>query len=302
MRHIIIKEGEYRPNAFSNLVETVNADYAEQVGFFTRIDYALRLTRNRSTTNPHMPLAIAHYHIDPAAPQQSPEFFRPIDTELMITALEKYNYVLFGVVTKQHMLNDYKLIHLARYIARTDDGKLIDLETQELLNPTDKSVTFMTSFFGIVRMKGLPVYQLILDPKLVHATDGFDYYHSAADTMYTLINDFDGYVRDNVFNVQIHGGQAFDSTVLASPGGVVSFEFFGGRDSILRDEDGAKIFAGADCTVSAPTADVTYNGSRVIIDVYQQFTPVTISFNCGKFYDIASAVERPVFKYLIVKP
>lgn len=300
MRHVVIKEGEYRPSAFSDLVETVNRFDTEQVGFYTRIDYALRLVRNRSLTNPEMPLAIAHYHVDTASPIQQSGFFRPVDIELMISALETYEYVLFGIISKQHIISDYKLVNQATYIARTSAGKLIDLSTNQVVNETDDTVTFITAFFGMVRMKGLPVYQIIMDSKLLHATDGFDYHHTLSDTMYTLINDHDGSVRDNVFNLQIEGGELYGNTILVT-GNELRFSFFKGNDSILRNENSGELIRNNYPNVATiHTVSYLWDGT-IAFTPTAGFTTVEITFNSGVFYDISAPSERHVFKYLIVK-
>src|SRR5512139_814201 len=117
-RIVLIKEGEYRPSLFADFVETVNQPEAEQVGFYTRHDYTFRLTRNRSSLEPTFPIALAHYNVDVACQVQDPKLFRPIDTESMFAALDKYEYVMFGAPTPTHLVHDQHLFAEAMYIAR----------------------------------------------------------------------------------------------------------------------------------------------------------------------------------------
>lgn len=299
-RTVLIKEGEYRPSLFADFTETVNRPEAEQVGFFSRHDYTFRLTRNRSSLEPTFPLALAHYNVDVANPIQDPKLFRPIDTETMFKALETYDYVIFGAVTPTHIITDQSLFVDAMYIARNDDGKLVNAETHEVLHPDDKNVTFVTAFLGMVRMQGLPVYVIILNPSLTHVTDGFDYRHEPSDTLYSIVSDHDGTIRDTVFAPAIDGARVFGQTLLATQPKII-LNFFS-HPSVLRDAEIRDFLAASSYTIDTNTTH-TIDGTDIHITLpASQVSYFNITFHCGTFFDIASIIEKPTFNYLIIRP
>lgn len=296
-RIVLIKEGEYRPSLFADFAETVNQPAVEQVGFYSRHDYTFRLTRNRSTLDPTFPIAVAHYNVDVACEVQDPKLFRPIDTASMFKALDKYDYVMFGAITQTHLVTDINLLATARFIARNSEGKLVDAFTDEVLQPDDNKVTFVTTFLGMVRMKGLPVYAIILNPTMTHVTDGFDYYHASSNTMYSIVSDHDGTIKDTVFAPNIRGARLFGETLLVHDFCVV-LTFFT-TPSVLRnmhvivDEDWVTI----DTNLLYRIED---NTIIVFMDPNKPVAHFSIRFNCGTFFDVASIIEQPQFNYLII--
>lgn len=303
MKYVLIKEGEYRPNLFTDFTETVNRDEGvEQVGFYSRMDPTMRLLINRSDLNPEMPLAVAHYHVDPSSTIQVPMRYRPIDMELMYKALETYDYVMFGLITPTHLVTDYKMLSSAIYMARNAQGKLVNVETGELINADSDTATFFTSYFGLVRAKGLPVYYLIMDPKLLHATDDFDYKHTASDTSFVLISDHDGTIKQNVFAPTFTGAQVFSNTLLTNRD-EISLKLFTGIDSVLRNEDAGQLLNSADFTIDTDLPHALLDNT---ITIYPRQSDISIGyfnikFNCGKFFDVAHELERPEFNYLIIR-
>lgn len=297
-RTVLIKEGEYRPSLFAEFTETVNQQDVEQVGFYVRHDYTFRLTRNRSTLNPSFPLAIAHYNVDVASSIQDPVLFRPLDMELMFDALDRYDYVMFGAITPSHIVGDQSLLPEALYIARNSDGKLVNALTDEVLHPNSDKVTFVTTFFGVVRMKGLPVYTIVLNQAMTHVTDGFDYYHAPSDTKYIIVSDHDGTVKDTVFAPKVSNARMFGDTLLANRTNI-TLEFFS-FPSVLRETDVAINHTLFDISTDFP---YTIDGNAVHIDTtYKKVGFFTITFKCGPFFDVASTIERPTFSYLILRP
>lgn len=297
MRYIIVKEGEHRPNAFSDLAELVNTnDDHEQVGLYTRMDYALKLVRNRSRLDPHLPLALVHYYVDPAAGMQQRPFFRPVDVESMVAALDHYDYVLFGVISTDRVLDDYKLVNEARYYARNQAGKLIDIETNAPVIEDGQRSTNMIAYFGMVRMDGLPGYQIILDPKLVHASGCVDFEDET--TCYKLVTDYDGYVRDNVFNPIVTGGMTYGDNLIFATSDTITIEFFKGL-SIMRREDNAKLLRQSFLTINS-SLPVTQENGKLIVKLTPGNHYLNVVFDCGHFYRTANKAERPEFAYLIL--
>lgn len=303
-RIVLIKEGEYRPSLFADFVETVNRPEAEQVGFYTRHDYTFRLTRNRSTLEPTFPIALAHYNVDVACQIQDPKLFRPIDTESIFRALNKYDYVMFGAITPSHIVQDQQLFGEAMYIARNEDNKLVNALTDEVLQPDTDKVTFITTFFGVVRMKGLPVYVIILNSSLARVTDGFDYHHEPSDTLYSLVTDHDGTIKDTVFAPFITGVREFGSVLYAEDAGGISFNFFT-HPSVLRNMDTNSIFADCDYTIDT-NLGYFMDGSTIHVSRPYPITSIayyfSITFHCGTFFEIASTIEQPTFNYVVIFP
>lgn len=302
MRYIFVKEGEYRPSAFADLVETVNRDDFEQVGFYSRMDQTLRLIRNRTDTNATHPLAVAHYCVDPTDTAQNPKLFRGVDINLMTAALDQYDYVLFGIVTDNHVVKDYGLVEDARYIVRDANGKLLDFQTGELIRPDSTSVTFMITFCGMVKVNGIPAYYLILDPKLLHVTDGFDYYHAATDTKFILLSDHDGNLKDNVFAPEVDDAKLFGNIILTPNQSCAKLTFFKGEQSALRCEHTPTliqdIFYKLDTNCLWSLCRDT--GAFIIHPPTTGPGYFSIHFDCGKFFNLAHPSERPHFNYIIM--
>jgi hypothetical protein len=300
MKYILVKEGEHRPSVFSDLVEVINHADVEQVGFFTKVDPGLRLIRNRSDTDTNLPFAVAHYHTEPTLKHQPSTHFRPLNTDIMISALEEYDYVIFGTVTPTHMVHDHTAIVSSRYIARKHDGKLIDVQTQEIINPDHSNVTFFTGFVGMVKCLGLPVYYMILNNNLIHATDGFDYYHTSSDTLWMLLSDYDGTLKNRLFTPVFDDTcKVIDSTILPSFDSF-TLSFFDTDCSVLRRENLKEIMDNV-------TYNINTNLSYTLEGNVFTFTRtpgtvgyIEIEFKCGLFFDLANQVERPLFKYVIL--
>lgn len=300
-RIVLIKEGEYRPNLFSDFTETVNQLDVEQVGFYTRHDYTFRLTRNQSTIDTSFPLALAHYNVNVASVVQDPTLFRPVNTELIFTALDTYDYIMVGCVTKSHLVTDQSLLPHVIYIARDNNGKLINVETCELIQPDGNDVTLVTTFFGVVRMTGLPLYTIILNSSLTHATDGFDYDHRDTDTMYRLVTDHDGSVKSTVFSPSITGATQIGDTLLSqtTTTSIAFFDF----PSVLH-EWGVPLLNNVPYTIQTDleyrilddTITLTTERDPARITIHQ----FSITFNCGLFYDIVGIIEKPTFSYLVI--
>lgn len=300
-RIVLIKEGEYRPNLFADFAETVNQLDVEQVGFYTRHDYTFRLTRNRSSIDTTFPLALAHYNVNVASVVQDPTLFRPINTELIFNALDEYDYVMVGTVTNSHLITDQSLLPQVIYITRNDDGKLINVETKELIQPDGNKVTFITNFFGVVRMKGLPVYTIILNSSLTHVTDGFDYDHRDTNTFYRLVTDHDGSVKTTVFNPSITGAIQIGDTLLSQTN-ITAITFFD-FPSVLNPWDGP-LLQNVPHTI---TTDLKYEiiDDTIVLTTERDPSKSTIhhfaiTFNCGTFYDIVGIIEKPTFSYLVI--
>lgn len=302
-RIVLIKEGEYRPNLFADFVETVNRPEAEQVGFFAHHDYTFRLTRNRSTMEPAHPIALAHYNVDVANPVQDHKMFRPIDTEAVFKALDKYDYVMFGTITTSHLVLDQHLLPNSMYIARNKDGKLVNAVTDEVIQPDTDKVTFITTFFGVVRMKGLPVYVIILNSSLTHVTDGFDYHHVPTDTSYIIVTDHDGAIKDAVFAPAIEGAHRVDPILYATDETIIvkMFSF----PSVLRDAHPATILANSSFSITTTLEYQIDSSFNIHIHRPSQRPSIhyfSLKFHCGLLFDIASIIEQPTFNYIIVYP
>lgn len=300
MNYILVSEGERRLSAFSDFVETVNHQDVPQVGFYTRLDPTLRIVRNRTRNRTEsQPFALAHYHVDSALAEQPASHFRPIDIDVLMQAADKYDYVFFGAITSTHQTADYQVIPAAQYLARTSDGTLVDVETELPVGGNDGGMTFVTSFFGFVRVIGLPLYYMVLNPSLVHPTDGFDYH--GQHTTWMLLNNRDGSLRNRVFTPTVSGAYQAGDTIVCGRGTTFKLDFFGGSCSVFDSSLSTDILMSVPVHVHA-SQNLTHavNHNHIEVTVGDDPGYIEIEFNCGHFFEVASDTENLKFKYAVL--
>lgn len=298
MRHILVKEGARQPSVFSDFIETVNANEAPQVGFFTRVDPGLRLIRNRTREDRDCAFAIAHFQVDPVLPIQPRSHFHPINTDFIAAAADEHDFIMVGVVTQSHHVHDYKSILEVKYIVRDADGFLLDLITKERIR-ADGKVTFFTAFFGMVRVKGFPAYYMILNPNLVHVTDGFDYYESASNTMWTLLGDVDGNLKEALFQPEVLNGRIIGTSILTDEP-YFNFSVLTSKTGVLRRESAVELFNNSEWTVETNlNYFATEGGFQVSSPKVGEVGFFELHLKCGAFFELANELERPTFKYVV---
>jgi hypothetical protein len=297
MKYILVREGDRTPSLFGDFTTVVNPDELPQIGFYHRVEPGLRLVRN-NTRNGTSAFAIAHYQTDPSLRVQHPSYFRPIDLDLITTALDKYEYVIFGVLASHHITKDTEAIEKAQYFARTADGVVIDIETN--LPIESKFGTMITAFFGAVRFAGFPVYSLILNSDLVHATDGFDFYDVPAQAMWFLLSEKDGPLCQHFLIPTIEDPARVIGNVIITTQPTFTLSFLTSPISILKREDPANILANAQWTVDTNLQYTTVNGSFVVATPAHGIGYFEIQFHCGLLFDQARPTEHPTFKYVVL--
>lgn len=303
---VFIKEIEHEKNMFSDLMETVNVrldrtDYTQQVGFYTRVDYALRLGRNRSDQNADMPLALFHYLVDPVTPNQDANVYRPIDTAKMMKILEEgYDFVLFGYYSDSHLIPDYTLIKDAKYVVRNDKEVLIDYDTKEpIVNDQTQGIAFVTTLFGMVKFANLPVYYLILEQGLVKISDGFDYDDVANDTMYHLINK--GTVKEDFITPTFGPDVTQVGNTLLCKTDSFTIDIFG--DSLYKKYLGNDPIPdlGTGIVVDTNLNVPVQGGNKLTVNLTKPIGYVKFSFQQSKFFSMIQPEESLTFEYVVLK-
>lgn len=301
MKYILVKAGERQPSAFSDLKELVNYQEGPQVGFFSLFKPGLRLIRNRTVDNRECAFGVAHYVANPTVSRQHPLYFKPINASTLMQAADQHDYVMAGMVTSTHLPSEEQSLPNMQYIARNADGNLIDVETGQRLKE-DTRVTFFTALFGFVRVRGLPVYHMILNTDLIHASDGFDFLHTAEDTMWTLLSDYDGTAVQHIFSMEASSNATIVGSTIVTTGPEFELNPFGQPRNVFRGEDLSQILAAADYTITSGLEHETANG-RILIKTPRvgSVDTLELKFNCGHFFNIAHLSERPTFKYVIMR-
>jgi hypothetical protein len=301
MKHILVKAGERQPSAFSDLKELVNYEEGPQVGFFSLFKPGLRLIRNRTVDNTDCAFAIAHFVVDPLGSRQHPLYFKPLDVKMLMNAADRYDYVMAGMTTKTHLPSEEQTLLNMQYIARATDGNLVNAETGERLKDNIR-VTFLTAIFGFVRVKGFPIYHMILNTDLIHASDGFDYYDTSEDTKWMLLSDFDGTAVNHIFSMETSPNATIVGSTIVTTGPEFRLNPLGQPRNVMRNENLSQILAASDYTITSGLDYVVENGEFVIktpragsVDTFE------LKFNCGHFFDIAHPSERPTFKYVVLR-
>lgn len=319
---VLLKEGEYRANVFSDLVEVVNneetsATDREKIKFFARSDFGYRVHVNSTSTNNEGALALATYLGDPHSEDNLPQTFRPVNIELMREALDTHDWVLFASFTDDFLADENDIIGNAKYIVRDDKGSLLDFETKERVFPggTDGVNAVMKDsvvFFGLVKASELPVYYLIVDSSLVHIGDGFDYHDKATDVVFRKITDHDGTVKENIFVPSFSDGITqvgkynlyFDHTV----GDELTISFFDNDNSIIKSNDLTDVVADLDIEVES---NLSYNvvGNSIVLsldnfkenDSVEPLGYIRVTFKLGAFFNNVQRKEQPSFEWNITK-
>lgn len=310
MKYVLIKDGDYRANVFHDFEETVNSlapdDNSEQAGFYSMMDYKFRLMKNRSSMLPHMPLAVAHYSVDPQADLQEENYFRPIDMNKLIAALDGgKDFVMYGHVTEAVVTPEIELVKNGIYMTRNDAGELIDLDTEDRLcdvDPAFPDVAFVSVLFGLVKLGNTGIYYLITDDRLIKPNGGFDFVDNTAGVTYKIISDHDGTVKENILDYKFEGlgVNVIGKHDVFCSGTELVLDVTGGQATAFA----AEVIAGG----SAPLLDVTVESTypyviadnAITLDISSGVTGyLKISVAAGVFFDIAQRKEKPVLEFVI---
>jgi hypothetical protein len=300
MKYILVKAGERQLSVFSEFIELVNYQDVPQVGFYSLVPPGLRLVRNRTNDDRDCAFAVAHYVIDPAKSRQHEAYHKPINTALLLQAVETYDYVMVGMVTSTHLPSEEQRITNLSYIARGADGQLIDLETNQPVRD-DFRVTFLTGLFGFIRIEGFPAYYMILNPNLIHVTDGFDFFHTQEDTLWMLINEHDETLRNRMFAPRVSdNARMIDSTILVD-GTEFELNLFTDPCNVFRREDKGQLLDNALWTVTSNLNFKTSSGAFIVdAPVPGKVGFFELTFHGGHFFKVAKPSERLIFKYVVI--
>lgn len=310
---VLLKEGDYRPNVFSDLMECVNNMDTkeldrEKINFYSRSDFSYRLHANTAETGVGA-LALTTYICDPAKSNPAPEEFRAIDVEKMRIALDAYPFVLFACIADDYSVEESNVLMTARYIVRDDQGHLIDYETNEQLFPggndgVNSIAKDAISFFGMVKAKDLPVYYLIVDSSICHIGAGFDYYHTTSNVVFRKVTDHDGTVKENVFVPSFDA----DTTLVGKhdlfcEASELTIKFFDDDRGIIKSNDLTELLPDLSVTVESNFDYVIENNEVKLTLDYNDLSVgyVKIKFDLGHFFANVQRKESPDFEYVIHK-
>jgi len=302
---IFVKEGDAKPSIFRDLMETVNMradkiDYDQQVGFYTHMDFNLRIGRNRTETKPELPLALFHFTVDPTQATQNEDTFRPIDTKKMMSILDSgYDFVLFGFYSDSHLVVDYSLIQNAKYVVRDENDVLIDYDTKEPINANqNQKVTFITTLFGMVKMKPLSVYYMILDSNLVKLSDGLDYTDEKNDITYRL--DSKTHIKENFFAPEFGDTVIkIGSNVLIATTDQFTIDLFG--RTIFKHHATEGTIPNLEVTISSDLTVIPQDGNKLSVQVTKPIGYIKYSIDAGKFFNMVDPAEKLEFEFVVVK-
>jgi len=310
---VLLKEGEYRANVFSDLVECINNMETseldrEKINFFARTDFSYRLHANRSGLGGGA-LALTTYLADPTSSDQEPQAFRAIDVEKMRAALDTYPFVLFTTLAEDYNVDDSDVLIKGIYIVRDIDGHLINYDTGEPIFPegndgVNSIAKDAISFFGMVKMKDMPIYYLIVDSSLVHIGDGFDFHDETYDVVFRKVTDHDGTVKENIFVPSFSDGVTqIGKQDLFCTESEMTIKFFDDEKGVIKSNNLTDLLPDLDFTIESNFDHVIAdNGVTLTLDYNELDTGyVRIKFNLGHFFDNAQRKEDPCFEFVIHK-
>lgn len=314
-RLVLLKEGDYRANVFSDLVECVNnnaphtdrSEFREKVNFFARTDFSYRLHANLTDSKSSGALALTTYLADPTNNNQDTKTFRPLNTNLMMEALEKYSFVLFAVLAEAFAVSEGEVLGAGIYIVRDNNtGHLLNYETGDRLLSDSESEVMQSAltFCGMVKTDLLPVYYLIIDSSIVHLGDGYDFHDDSKDVEYRKITDHDGTIKENLFVPTFSKGTTLiGKHNLLVTTKTLTIKFFDAPESVINSSN----LVGSLPQISY---EIDTNLKYKVKDNNITFTTgndspavgyVKIKFNLGDFFEHAQRKEQPNFEYIIQK-
>lgn len=320
--YILIKDGDYRANVFSDVTELANnlmdssgvPNYCSEVAeFYFRMNYSFRLIRNNTSVNPQHPLAVAHYSTDKESAIINPSMFKTVDIELMKSALVNYDFVILGTCSNQNVVKELDVLANAIYIVRDKNtGRLKNYETGEPITdePTYQANNGVvgipvSSLVSMVKLGNLPFYYMILDPNLVKISDSIDYTDSTTNTVFRKIQDHDGTIKENLLrpslssNATLVGkesifvtGTTFDINLFGDSHSLFSvyqdFPSTGDIDAVIESNFP---YTFTDNTVSVTVGDISSGNIGYL----------KIKLNFGAFFEQCQRKEAPVLEYVIHK-
>ncbi len=309
MKYVLVKDGDYRANVFSDFQELVHtlapdADH-QQAGFYSRMDFKYRLLRNTSSQFTDHPLAVVSYAADPTLEIQDPHYYRTIDMNKMMAALDSgSDFVMFGHVTETNVTTEIDLLKNGIYMTRNSEKELVDLDTGDFLtdvDPTYPDIAFVSVLFGLVKLGNTGIYYLITDSKLLQPNGEFGFTDPNTDTVYRIIQDSDGTIKENVFDYSFTG----DSVTVIGKRDV----FAGNSEELVLDLTGGpnSIFVGMHES-TPPTVDIIVNstypytvvGNAINLDISSGVTGyLKVTVNAGAFFEVAGRKEQPVLDFII---
>jgi len=197
--HLIVKDGNYRANLFSDLAYFMSEGDVE---LFGRTDYSLRLVQFDNG------LFIAH----PGATEFTPSgLVHQVDLQLIKDALATRDFVLVGGYKEGTTLFTNSILGNIKYLTRglTDPTRVIDLLTQEYVDLKGP----VSALMFVTQLKGLDSYIAYLDPLFLKTGSLFK---PSSDFTIQEIYERPGYILDTVVKPIVRGGHLVHDVVLAT--------------------------------------------------------------------------------------
>lgn len=191
-------------------------------------------------------------------------------------------------------------LHKMQYLSRTQDGRLIDVVTGQVVDETIPYAT--TLLFGFVRLRGLPMYYLIPNTDFVHVTDTVDLLDLANDALWVGITPTDGTLAERVLTPTVVGATAVDNTIIADKS-EFEIDLFGGNTSFFRDRDRSQMLRDAQFSLSTNLVCRVSDDGVIKVKIPGDIKTgyIDLTLNCGTFFTVASKAEQLRVKYVVLR-
>jgi len=295
---VLLKEGAYTVDAFADVMETFNDFDHEELHYLTRTNVSVLLHANTSTNSDTHSLALSHFSIDPRdPPENTPSIYHPIDTNKLKAAANEYGTAIVIALPTGNMMADNTILETINIAVRDESNRLIDYDTKEPFTKPNEHLDSIT-FFGIIRLKGLPLYYLITDSSLVKIGDGFDFDDSAG-TLFKQATDIDGHLRDCIFIPVVNDGNELINTNIFATSDIVEIDFFSHPHSLFASSGVTDQLGEVEFDVKS-NFNFSITNNKIIVDISAQVGYISIIPKLGSFSERAD-VEDIKFEFSIFK-
>lgn len=320
-RLILVKDGSYSPNLFADFSEFINnrdchvlTTVSNNVNdalhppshailsFFNRMAFTFQLVNNIMSTRSSDSIAISHYTNDPFYPSPEPGMFSVLDLDALCTYADQYESFVYGTVQNDDATTSSNVLARATILARDRETMAVkDVVSDTVISPSRyPPFVPIVSLFGMVKLKHLPVYYMIMDSRLLKTGSGLDI--RTDELVVQAITEHDGSIRDNIITPE------FSSNVEVLSGGQLyvtgnSFEvtLFDQPTNLLRvgEVDTSQVDVTAKSNMS-----VTVNpGGKIQVIIPDGIIAgfLKIKMPGGLFFDMVSYPESLSYDYAITK-
>lgn len=325
---ILIKEGDYRQNLFSDFVEYVNNDYAPPssefqsyrersteisedhtyFGFYNRMDFSMRLAENYLGNIDNRKLALIHYRNDPLNLSTEPDVFKVIDFNDICNTVDRYGNAVFGLPVYQNEVPDYTVIKNATILARDSDKNVIlDVYKNNEMTPGEdrtgqveylhKGVPVI-SYFGVIKIKDLPIYYVILDPRITKISTGLYIENDFMNVR--VISDHEGGIKNVLMTPMFSGNtEIIANYFVYTTEDEIEISLFEQNDNLIKlynvDVSDIKIQTKSNFPVEV------LPGGKLKVKLTGPDGFIKFKIDGGDFFEVASHKDDLEFAYIFKK-